>query len=459
MDAASETLDRTTELTVRRARGGRGPATWGQRAIHTALVRLGAESPRYNLRLAAPVDPGAEPGTVLRACTELLHLHDALRTRLVEQDGALHQLVDADGTLPVALLHRDTPERAAAAAAELLDRYAREPFDPAREWPVRLGLVLVDGLVRQTVLVLSHTAADGWGMRRAVRDLMLLAAGRSARDLRAEREFAQPLDEAAEQAGPRGRRRDAAARRHWREKLAAGPRALLPRPAAAPDPARTFPYAVLRSPALADALPAAAARLRTGDATVLLAAAATALGRLGGQREFLCQVVVGNRFTERSAEAVTTLAQEGLFHLPELADDFAETVRRAHGPALTAYRHAGYDKPRLDAELAGLRAAGVEPADHSVVWNDTRDPLAALMADAPGPGGAGERELSFPDEFPARPGVSVAVDVVAVPGAVELRMVADGALLDRAQMAGFLCGVEELVLGAAGAADPVGAAG
>ncbi|MGW4803750.1 condensation domain-containing protein [Kitasatospora sp. NPDC004272] len=449
MDAASESLDRTTELTVRRARGGRGPATWGQRAIHSALVRLGADAPRYNLRLAAPVDPGMAPDAVLRAYAELFDLHDALRTRLVEEDGDLVQVVDADGTLPVALLHRETAGEAAGAAAELLDEYARRPFAPAREWPVRLGLVLVDGLVRQAVVVLSHTAADGWGMRRMVRDLMLLAAGRTAHGLRAEREFAQPLEEAAEQRSPRGRRRDAAARRHWREKLAAGPRTLLPRPDGEPDPGRTFPYAVLRSPALAAALPVAAARLRTGDATVLLAAAATELARLGGQRAFLCQVVVGNRFTEQAADAVTTLAQEGLFHLPELADDFAGTVRRAHGPALTAYRHSGYDKPKLDAELDELRAAGVELADHSVFWNDTRDPLAALMADAPAQGAAGERELSFPGEFPARPGVSVAVDVVVVPGAVELRMVVDGALLDRERMAQFLCGVEALVLGAA----------
>ncbi len=449
MDAASETLDRTTELTVREARGGRGPATWGQRAIHSALVRLGTEAPRYNLRLAAPVDPGMAPDAVLRAYTELLHLHDALRTRLVEEDGDLVQVADADGTLPVALLHRDTPELAAEAAADLLGEYARQPFDLARGWPVRLGLVLVDGLVRQTVVVLSHTAADGWGMRRMVRDLMLLAAGRTARDLRAERKFAQPLEEAAEQCSPRGRRRDAAARRHWRDKLAAGPRALLPRPPGEPDPRRTFPYALLRSPALAAALPVAAARLRTSDATVLLAAAATELARLGGRRAFLCQVVVGNRFTEQAAEAVTTLAQEGLFHLPEISDDFAETVRRARGPALAAYRHSGYDKPRLDSELDELRSSGVELADHSVFWNDTRDPLAALMADAPTRQPSGERELSFPDEFPIRPGVSVAVDVVVVPGAVELRMVVDSALLDREQMARFLCGVEETVLGAA----------
>ncbi|MFG2697422.1 condensation domain-containing protein [Kitasatospora sp. NPDC048407] len=449
MDASSERLDRTAELTVRSARGGRGPATWGQRAIHTALVKLGPDAPRYNLRLSAPVEPGLPLETALRAFTELLHLHDALRTRLVERDGELVQEVDADGALPVAVLHRSSAERAAGAAAELLAEFADRPFDLPREWPVRLGLVLVDGLVRQTVLVLSHTASDGWGMRRAVRDLTLLAAGRSADELRTERDFTQPLEEAAEQDSPRGRRRDAAARRYWRDKLSSGPRTQLPRPDGEPDPERRFPFAVLRSPELASALPRAAARLRTSDATVLLAAAATELGRLGGQREVLFQVVVGNRFTAQSAEAVTTLAQEGLFHLPELAGEFDETVRRCQGPALSAYRHSGYHKPQLDADLEELRSADAELADHSVIWNDTRDPLAALM-----PGGVGEvplveRELSFPDTFPARPGVSVAVDVVAAPGAIELLMVADSALLERAQMAQFLCGVEQLVLEAA----------
>ncbi|MGX4737756.1 condensation domain-containing protein [Kitasatospora griseola] len=432
------------------ARGGRGPATWGQRAVHTALVKLGPDAPRYNLRMAAPVEPGLPLAMALGAFTELLHLHDALRTRLVERDGDLVQEVDADGALPVAVLHRDSAERAAGAAAELLAEFAARPFDLSGEWPVRLGLVLVDGLVRQVALVLSHTASDGWGMRRAVRDLTLLAGGRSAAELRAERTFAQPLEEAAEQDSPRGRRRDAAARRHWRDKLSRGPRAQLPRPDGEPDPERRFPFAVLRSPELAAALPRAAARLRTSDATVLLAAAATELGRLGGQREVLFQVVVGNRFTEQAAEAVTTLAQEGLFHLPELAEDFAGTVGRCQGPALSAYRHSGYHKPQLDADLAALRASGVEPADHSVIWNDTRDPLAVAMSDGAAEAGEVERELRFPEAFPARPGVSVAVDVVAVPGAIELLMVADGALLERPQMAQFLCGVEQLVLDAAG---------
>ncbi|MFD8593619.1 condensation domain-containing protein [Kitasatospora sp. NPDC059646] len=434
---------------MRGARGGYGPATWGQRAIHSALAELGPDAPRYNLRLAAPVEPGLPLPEALRAFTELLHLHDALRTRLVEEDGDLVQRLDPDGTLPVTVLHRDGAEQAAGAAAELLAAFAGRAFDLPREWPVRLGLVVVDGMVRQTVLVLSHTAADGWGMRRAVRDLTLLAGGRTADGLRAGRTFAQPLEEAAEQDSPRGRRRDAAARRHWRDRLTSGPRAQLPRPADRPDPDRPFPYAVLRSPQLAAALPRAATRLRTGDATVLLAAAATELARLGGQREVLFQVVVGNRFSERAAEAVTTLAQEGLFHLPELGADFADTVRRCQGPALGAYRHAGYHKPRLDADLAALRAAGVELADHSVIWNDTRDPLAALMPDGLGEAPAAERELTFPAVFPARPGVSLAVDVAAVPGAVELRMVADGALLDRARMAQFLCGIERSVLDAA----------
>ncbi|MGW4381660.1 condensation domain-containing protein [Kitasatospora sp. NPDC004531] len=450
MDAASERPDDTAKLTIRSARGGRGPATWGQRAIHTALAGLGPDAPRYNLRTAAPVEPGLPPRDALRAFTELLHLHDALRTRLVEQDGDLLQEVDADGELPVAVLHRDDAEQAAGAAAELLAAFAARPFDLPREWPVRLGLVLVDGLVRQVVLVLSHTASDGWGMRRAVRDLTLLAGGRSAAELRAERAFAQPLEEAAEQDSPRGRRRDAAARRHWRDKLSVGPRVQLPYPDGESDPDRRFPSVLLRSPLLAAALPSAAARLRTSDATVLLAAAATELGRLGGRREVLLQVVVGNRFTEQAAAAVTTLAQEGLFHLPELAGEFAETVRRCQGPALAAYRHAGYCKPRLDADLAALRAGGSELADHSVIWNDTRDPLAASMPDGMGEVPQAERELSFPGDFPARPGVSLAVDVVAVPGAIELLMVADGALLDRERMARFLCGIEQSVLAAVG---------
>ncbi|MFG2818978.1 condensation domain-containing protein [Kitasatospora sp. NPDC048365] len=431
-------------IVVHGASSGTGEATWGQRAISDKVAGLGADAPRYNLRLAAPVDPGMPAAAVLDALTRLLHLHEALRTRLLPAPDGLRQQVDAEGGLAVAV-RVSTPDRAADEATALLAELGDRPFDCAVQWPLRVGLVEVAGLVRHLVLVLSHTACDGWGMRRLVRDLTELSLGRGVEQLRAERPSRQPLQEAALQHSERGAKRDAAARRHWRDKLAAGPRRLFPAPdGAAPD--RPFPNAVLRSPRLARAVARVAAAHRVSEPTVLLAAGATMLCRLSGAPDAMFQVVVANRFTAGTADAVTTMAQQGLFHLPGPGPDFADTVRRTQGASLAAYRHAGYDAAALERDIAGLDAA-----DHSCWWNDTRDPLAALM-DGPTAPADGPTELAWPQVFPPRENTTFAVDVNAAPGALELAMTADSALLSRRDMADFLHGIEELVLTEAGKA-------
>ncbi|OXM59093.1 non-ribosomal peptide synthetase condensation domain protein, partial [Amycolatopsis sp. KNN50.9b] len=151
-----------------------------------------------------------------------------------------------------------------------LDELAGRPFDHARQWPFRVGLVECEGLVRRLVLAASHTAMDLWGEGRMLRDLRLIEAGGTAESLLAARPALQPLQAAEFQASPLGRRRDEAARRYWCERLTAGPRRIFTAPAAPDladtDPGRLFPNALLRSPALAVAVERVAAGWGASDA-------------------------------------------------------------------------------------------------------------------------------------------------------------------------------------------------
>jgi hypothetical protein len=444
------TTDQLLRLRVTAARSGTAPATWGQQAIWDAVAVLGADAPRYNVALPLPVEPGRPLPALLDDLTGLLLLHDSLRTRLLPDDtGRLHQHLDGEGELPVVLRHGDRAE-ADALFAELLG----QPFDTARRWPLRVGLVEEDGLVRHLLIVLSHTATDGWGVRRLHQDLIDLAAGLTVDRIRALRPALQPADEALQQHSPRGRRRDEAARRYWCERLASGPRRLFePRTAAAPD--RLLPNARLHSPALAGAVARVAAGRGVSGSSVLLAAAAAQQARLSGSPQALLQVVVNNRFRPTAAQAVSTMAQEGLFQLPQADGPFTEVLGRAGTAALTAYRHAAYDKRLLDRDIARLRAERGWVADLSCTFNDARITRAdALPAtDDPGSGAVTldrlrERtRLTWPIEFPQRgPAFSFAMDVVLTPDALELAMTADAALLPRAGMESFLFGIEELVV-------------
>ncbi|WP_411076384.1 condensation domain-containing protein [Streptomyces sp. cmx-4-7] len=435
------------------ARAGRGPATWGQRAIWGVVTQLGDDAPRYNLPVHLPVSPPRPVDRVLADLTELLLLHDSLHTRfLPDGEDGLEQVVDGSGELPVEI--RTGPaERSAGDGAALLGELAGRPFDHTREWPLRVGLIESGGLVHRLVLAGAHTGMDYWGLGRLLRDLEAVQAGETAASLRASRPALQPLEAAEVQASPLGRRRDEAARRHWIEQLAAGPRRIFREPAApelADVPDRRFPNMLLRSPALAVAVGRVASELEVSDAAVLLGAASHQLARMSGSSDVLFQVVVGNRFQPAAAASVSTVAQEALFRLTDADRDFEDAVRRTRSAAFSAFRHAAYDKWALDREVALLVEKG-EAADHSYWWNDTRDPGVGPFDDVERPKAPlseliGRTELSRPTEFPARRNVSAAVDVLTAPGALDLAMTADPAVLDHAGMERFLRGVERLIV-------------
>ncbi|MFF0410761.1 condensation domain-containing protein [Kitasatospora sp. NPDC004745] len=442
------------EIPFSSGRSGAGPATWGQRAIWDAVSRLpAADAPRYNIGTAAPIDPGLPLPVVLGGLEQLLHLHDSLHTRLLPDGaGGLRQVVDPDGRLAVEV--RTCPGSTgpgstgvAEAGARLHEELSARPFDTAEQWPLRVGVVEADGLARYVSLVLSHTAVDGSGMNRLVADLTALCLGSSPADLAELREPArQPLEEAAFQDSERGRKRDAGARKQFLRKLRLGPARLFPPPAPpAPDaPAAPFPNAVLRSPALPAAVERVAAAHRVSSSSVLLAATAAMTARLSGTPEAVLNVVVNNRFLPELTNAVSVVAGDGLFHLPDATAEFGDVVRRTHAAAIGSYRHAYYDKLRLSTEIERLAAEGVPLADRSCVFNDTRE----LVPAAPEPDGGPRQEttLSWPVEFEPRPGLTYALDALQSPEALSLAMTADPAVLPRPAMERFLYGIEELIL-------------
>ncbi|QKW53980.1 condensation domain-containing protein [Streptomyces buecherae] len=441
-------------ITLESARAGTGPATWGQRAIWGVVTRLGDDAPRYNLRLDLPLNPPRPAARVLADLTELLRMHDSLHTRLLPDGAAgLEQVVDGAGELPVAVRACQVAQAPAVGAA-LMEELAGRSFDHAREWPFRVGLVECENEVHRLVLAASHTAMDLWGEGRMLRDLELISAGETAEALLKARPALQPLEAAAHQTSALGRRKDAGARRYWCERLAAGPRRIFRNPAAPElaktEPGRLFPNALLRSPALAVAAERVATELGVSDAAVLLGAASHQLARMSGSSDVLFQVVVSNRFQPAAAESVSTMAQEAVFLLTDADKDFEEAVRRTRSVSFSAFRHAGYDKWALDREVARLVERG-EAADHSCWWNDTRDPSDGPFDTVERPSAPprellGQTELTWPTEFLPRANVSIAVDALTAPGALELAMTADPAVISREGMERFLRGVEELVV-------------
>lgn len=454
-DVAREGFGMSTsrDLEIEFAGGGAGVAvaTWGQHAIWDVVRTLGSDAHRYNVSVSSAVTPAMPVAHLLDSIRPLIGMHESLRTRLRMDDGVLRQIVDAAGQVPVVVRECGADEVAAQGAA-LYAELAGRPFDFAGEWPVRIGLVEVDGLVRTIALSLSHTAVDGWGMRRLALNMAAISLGEPV-DQVAERFSAlQPRAEAEFQATDRGRRLDANARQHWLKKLSAGPERLFgTRDADALG--ALWPHAVLNSPALAMATETVARRHRASSSTVLLAAASMMASRLSGSPDAAFQVVVNNRFLPGLTNAVSTIAQQGLFHFPAVSNDFADAIRHTNRITLSTYRNSYYDKHLLDADIAQARGDGAMLTDHSCFFNDVRNLLLVGTDDdvprEPLATARSRTTLEWRHDCEPRPDVTFAMDVLDAPGSIELVMVADGAAIPRPDMARFLHGIEELVIGEA----------
>ena len=467
--ATDRELDRDLEFAFFAARTGSGPATWGQHAIWDVVRTLGSDAARYNVSGGGGVEPGLPAKRVLDALRELFLLHDSLRTTLhVDDAGQLEQRVHSSGRA-VVVTRRCAPEQVPAEADALLARLAAAPFDFEHEWPARFGIVESGGLVRHLVLALSHTAVDAWGLRHLVEDLSELSQGELSAQQLAQRRSGrlQPLDEARFQASDRGRRQDAAARRHWRTKLSVGPQRMFTaagaESGAAPSDGnapRPFPNATFDSPALALALRKVTARHAVSSSSVLLAATAAMTARLSGSPDAAFQVVVNNRFLPGLDGAVSTVAQEGLFHLAGADGDFSELVRRSFGSSLSTYRNAYYHKASLERDVAQLRAERDGICDLTCFFNDTRGVVPGSrgtqdeepsedLSKAALEGARARTALSWPTEFEPRSNTTFALDVLDTPGATGLSMTADSTLIPRADMERLLYGIEDLVVGEA----------
>ncbi|WP_405647518.1 condensation domain-containing protein [Streptomyces uncialis] len=417
--------------------GGRGPATWGQTAIRRALRALEPDDHQFNVDWGGLVEPGLTVEAALEAVRGLMYVHDSLRTLMHETpEGTYTQELRTEGELEVGLIAADGTDTLAVAEA-LHRRLCGQRFDPARDWPFRVGLVTRGGLVRYAVMTLSHTAVDGWALPRLRADMTSLVAGADPGKLRAGRAMCGPLDEAAFQRGRAALRRDESARSFILGNLARTPAHLYGAPAAASARGPRYRSAVLRCPGLDGAVAATASRLGTTSSTVLLAAACSAAARSADRSDFAFQVMVSNRFVPGLADVVAPVALEGVLYLPDCRGPIEALTPRVWKASVNTYRFAYYDKDRLTEQLRGAPAA-----DTTCWYNDRRGEAARVAgpaaddgepgpvggADAPGvPAPEGSLTWSVPSD--RQGGVTLALHVIDAPGALDLSLTADTTLL------------------------------
>jgi hypothetical protein len=424
-------------VTFRGARSTSEVLTWGQRAIWTAIERTRPSDAYFNFARTIDVrDAGTDLDTVLGAVALVVGRYEALRTRVSVVDGEPVQMVSADGELSVDVV-TEPPDR-------LSERYLATAFDYEHEWPLRVGVVTEDGRPAYVVVCFCHLATDFGGSVFVLRDLRAAVEGQPTPEPTAT----QPVDLAAFQRSPAGRRMARAAETYWRRAYDRIPTSMFERRSPTHEQPR-YQRAFLLSPALATAATVLGARLGTGSSAVLNAAFAAVIGSLTGHDTCAMLAITQNRFREQTRDMVSTLALEGLL-VVSLADaaDFDDVVRRAWRAAVPAYRYAQYDerdRDRIVRETSERRGSSVHPY---CCVNDLRETeLPAVPDGVPPRELLGESTLTW---LPPLDNVSCrfCLHVGGAENTLGIRLTADTAYVPKTDMTAFLTGVEALVVAA-----------
>lgn len=325
------------DIRVDGARAARAVATWGQRAIWHCLEFPDADETQFSLSRVVPVPEGCDLATVATAIAALVRRHDALRTTFAVSDGELWQAVSGAGTLPAHVRQTvsDVDGEARGLAAEL----AGVPFARDR-WPIRVALVCDLLQPRAVAVACSHLAVDRTGIDELVADLAALMAGNTPKTRRRG-----PLEQSDFEQSAAGQAQDARARRHWAAALSGAPTSIFDYPRRTVGNAR-FRRRVMHSPALTPALAAAATSLRVSTTAVLVAAAATALGRYTGHTRVVLQTICANRIDPDQRNLVGTLSWDGVLVI-DVDGSLRDVARQAFRAGVRAQSHGHYDPERM----------------------------------------------------------------------------------------------------------------
>ncbi|WP_406161610.1 amino acid adenylation domain-containing protein [Streptomyces sp. NBC_00882] len=131
------------------------------------LNRLDGASATYNIPLVVPLEHDLDEEALRAALADVVDRHESLRTVFADDGDGAHQRILPPGTLRPELRIVDCPGEEVDAQVAAAGRHR---FDLTREsalWAAVVG----SGARRTLLLVLHHSAADGWSLRPLAEDL------------------------------------------------------------------------------------------------------------------------------------------------------------------------------------------------------------------------------------------------------------------------------------------------
>ncbi|MFE9698013.1 condensation domain-containing protein [Streptomyces sp. NPDC006270] len=421
----------------------RGPLTMGQANMIRCILRDDPE--HINNHDVWAIPPGTGLDAVVEALRTLALRHEGLRTTFPHAPGTapVEQVVASGGTFTVTVVEHTAYPAEPARYAESVARAARVGrFALDREFPLRISLLTHRGVPVHAALASSHAVTDGSALAVLREEFLALLAGE---ELPAPAPSA-PLDLAAEEASPAGKRKSEASLRYWERIIRTKPQEMFAEPRAAGADGRARQL-TLRSRRGARALAGAARRTGNPEATVLLAAWCALVAHRAGQDSCVTAVPTSNRFHPRTARSVNTLSQDALLCLDVRVPSFDTLVRTTWGAALNAYKHSRFDSVRLWEMIDRVTGERGSHFARDVVFNDVSVLPATLLSAAPQDSVPAELDLVW-GPFQALPTRMLAFTYETAPQ-LHISLWADPALFAPQEAEGFLTGLVHLLEAAA----------
>ncbi|MFG3052204.1 amino acid adenylation domain-containing protein [Kitasatospora sp. NPDC048239] len=152
------------------------PLTANQRRLWF-IDLLDGPSPRYNLPLAVDLAGPLDSAALWDALADVTDRHEPLRTLLPDEDGDPYQLVvPAALARPEPVEHHVSPD----GLEDRLREAVQEVFEVATDLPLRASLWHTGPDRATLLLLLHHTAADGWSTGPLLHDLLTAYRARLA---------------------------------------------------------------------------------------------------------------------------------------------------------------------------------------------------------------------------------------------------------------------------------------
>lgn len=426
---------------------GEAELTWGQIGLWQSIVLSGmSKTVFYTVALAA----GTTVADVTGELTCMVSRHQSLRTRLVlREDKSPRQRCSTSGEVFLEVVDTGGADPADVAEATS-QRYQSQQFAYETEFPVRMAVIRHDGVLTHSVLVILHTSIDAYG-------LSALAADLATRDPRTGAVAGpvtalQPLEQAAKQASPAGRRQNAASLKYLERVLRTVSASRFGEPPRYGGE-RTIDMIHYRSPATLLAIRTVAAREKIDDSPVLLASFAVGLARFTGVNPVLAMLMVGNRFRPGLADSVSALIQISPYLIDVAGITMGEAVDRAAVSAINAYKNAYFNPYEQDEVITRVERERGEELDLSCFYNDRRQQERGHAGEAPATpeeirDALAHSEIGWEPEI-SMPRRKIYFNVDDPPGAIEFVMSVDTRYFARPDMEAIMRNVEEAAVQAA----------